>query len=235
MARKTLLEITQNILEEMGSDLVTSISDTTESSQVAALVRQAFEYLMNNRNWDFNRQITTLESPSDSTNPTTFNVPATLQEIIWMKYDNKDVTYLDPSEFDDLVKGRSTALSNVTSGGFFNDRDPAYWTSYNETQIVFDAYDVTEGDNLLEGRLRVYAYVEPTWTHTDSFYPPVPLKYFNLLEDEARSLCYNFILKQPSGKIEKSLLNRQAQMQGGHSATGQGKHKSNTTVNYGRK
>ena len=234
MAKKTLLEITQNILEEMGSDNVTSISDTTESSQVAAFVRQAFEYLMNNRNWDFNRIVTTLESPSNSATPTTFNLPANMQEIIWMKYDNNYVVYLTPQEFDDLVLGRDTNLSIVTSGGFFNDRDPAYWTSYNEAQVVMDAFNSTEGNNLLESRLRVYAYTEPSWTHSDTFYPPVPLKYFNLLEDEARSLCYNFILKQPSGKIEKSLLNRQAQMQGGSGPTGV-KTKSNSNVDYGRK
>jgi hypothetical protein len=235
MAKKTVLEITQNILEEMGSDLVTSISDTAEASQVAAFVRQAYEYLMNTRGWDFNNQMTTLESPSDSNNPTSFNIPDNMHEIKWMKYNNEDVVYANPQAFDDLIKGRDTSLSTVTSGGFYNDRDPSYWTSYDGSEVVMDAYKSSEGSNLLEINLRVYANVEPSWTHSDTFYPPVPLKYFNLLEDEARSLCYNFILKQPSGKIEKNLVNRQAQLQSSHGATGQGKHISNRKIDYGRK
>ena len=48
---KTLLDITQEILSEMDSDDVNSISDTVESEQVANIVITVYRDMMSNRNW----------------------------------------------------------------------------------------------------------------------------------------------------------------------------------------
>lgn len=235
MAKKTLLEMTQEILEEMGSDQVNSISDTIESTQVAGFIRQAFESLVTERAWEFQKVVTTLTPPSSSATPTTFTMLDTIYELIWMKYDDNYVTWMDPTEFDDMIKDRDTTAANVDADGFYTDRDPSWWTTYDDTSIIFDAYDSTEGATLIGANLRVYAYVEPSWTHSDNFTPALPLKYFKLLEDEARSLCYTFIIKAPSGKVEQRLRNKRAQMQGNNSPTGQKRHLTNRKTNYGRK
>ena len=46
--KKTVLEIVQDIMNDMDSDKVNSISDTVESQQIAQTVRTVFESMVTN-------------------------------------------------------------------------------------------------------------------------------------------------------------------------------------------
>ena len=62
MAKKTLLEIVQEILTDMVSDEVNSIDDTVESQTVASIVRSVYESMMANRNWPHTKQLVQTEA-----------------------------------------------------------------------------------------------------------------------------------------------------------------------------
>src|SRR3546814_20541284 len=70
MAKKTLLEITQDILSDIDGDEVNSIDDTIESARVASIVRSTYESLMSHRNWPHNRKLITVEDSGSEAIPT---------------------------------------------------------------------------------------------------------------------------------------------------------------------
>src|SRR5574342_301448 len=87
MAKQTLLDIVQEILSDMNSDGVNSISDTEEAMQVATIVKRTFINLWNDRKWPHNHQLMKIDSLSDSARPTHMILPEDVVEIMWVKYD----------------------------------------------------------------------------------------------------------------------------------------------------
>jgi hypothetical protein len=235
MTTKNLLLMTQEILEEMGSDIVNSISDTEESASVAAFLRQSYEAIIDEKDWTFKRKLTTLTSLSDVNQPTKFTLPDSIHSIIWVKYNNADVNYKDPKEFYEMIKGRDTTSAVVDASGYRIDIDPSWWTSYDDITVEFDAYDAAVASTLTESLLTVYAFVELAWSHVDAFEPPVPSKFMQLIQDEGRSLSFTNILKSPNPKVEQSLRRKRAQMHGDHSAIVTLNKRTDQNINYGRK
>jgi hypothetical protein len=235
MGHKTLLLMTQEILEEMGSDNVNSISDTEESASVAAFIRQSYEAVIDEKDWTFKRKLTTLTTLSDVAQPTKFTIPDDIHSIIWAKYNNADVHYKDPLEFYEMINGRDVDADNVDVNGYRTDIDPSWFTSYDDITVEFDAYDDTVSSTLTESLLIVYAFVELAWSHVDDFVMPVPSKFIQLVQDEARSLCFSNILKSPNPKVEQSLRRKRAQMHGNHSPIVTLNKRTDQNINYGRK
>ena len=72
MANKpNLLEIVQEILTDISSDEVNSISDTEDSEQVAKHVRATYRALITQDKWPHTRRALTLNPRSDSASQTT--------------------------------------------------------------------------------------------------------------------------------------------------------------------
>ena len=65
MAKLTLLEIVQDIMNDMDSDEVNSISDTEESSQIAQIVKTTYFEILGRRDWPHLSKFTNLNSISD--------------------------------------------------------------------------------------------------------------------------------------------------------------------------
>jgi len=85
--RKTLLEITQDILNDLGSDEVNSIDDTVESQQVARIIKQCYDEVIANRNWPHLQRIMTLDSSTTTDRPTHFRLPGGIKELVEFQYD----------------------------------------------------------------------------------------------------------------------------------------------------
>lgn len=225
--RKTLLEIVQYILNEISSDAVNSISDTTESEQVALIVRGCFEEMVTNRNWPSHRKLIQFDESGDLTRPNYLKLPNYLKELSSFKYDKalvtdtsrkfSDVKYITPEEFLALSVVRDSTASNVETisdfnGGeilILNDQPPTYWTSFDDTYLVTDSYDSSVDTTLQKSKSQALAYIIPTWVHDDSAYPDLPDEAFPALIEEAKSTAFISVKEMANQKSEQKAQRQQ--------------------------
>jgi len=221
MAKKTLLEIVQNILNDMDSDEVNSINDTVESQQVANIVKTCYQELISNRNWAHLKKLTQLEASNSTLLPTHLILPEGTKELIMFKYDKAkktdtkvilgDVTYKAPEEFLRYIYQRDSSKPVVTKvsdiGGtqllIYNDRAPQYWTSFDDKYIVCDSYDKNIDDTLKKSKTQILAYIETPWQHDDLAVPNLPEEAFSLLEEEAKSTAFINLKQMANQKAEQ--------------------------------
>lgn len=212
--KKTLIEIVQDILSDMGSDEVNSISDTVESSQVAQIVRTTYENMMANRNWPHQKKLAKLLASGNSSLPTHMRLDDDVKEIISVKYNcirsgetrkvYRDIKYIEPDDFLRVLYNRDNTASNVdvivdpTGVELFikNDSYPTYLTSFDDVTLVFDSYDSDVESTLQESKVQVLAYVIPTWTHEDMYTPDLPSEAFPALIEEAKNRSFQKIAQR---------------------------------------
>lgn len=209
MAKKNLLAIVQDILNDMDGDEVNAISDTLESQQVAQIVKSTYEDLYNEKRWPIARELIQLTSHATTARPTHFTLPEAVSDIDFIKYnirsstDTKDeyadMEYMEPKDFLDLVTDRDSSATEIDSvtdvSGItlfiYNDREPTYWTSFDDENIIFDAYDSAVSTTLTSAKTQAYVAKEPTFTVSDSFIPDLPAKAFSLFINECKSAASN--------------------------------------------
>jgi len=226
MAKPTLLEIVQEILNEMDSDEVNSIDDTTESQQVANIVKSCYNEMIAHRNWPHTRKLMQLSSSVDSARPTYFRTPENIKEIIQIQYDNarpddtrltmRDVHYLYPDEFLAYTNNKSQTDQNIQTVTDFSgiklligkDKPPRYWTSFDDDYIVMDSYQWYLEDTLMTSKSSVLAYVNPVWRHLDNAVPDLPIEAFPALIEEAKSTAF-ITLKQVTNEKAETKSQRQ--------------------------
>src|SRR5205085_12243106 len=89
--KRTLLDMTQTILSSLGSDEVDSISDTTESMQVAGIIKTTYYNIVNRLDLPNHYQFIQLDPSLDATKPVLMYVPAGITKIEWLKYFNSNI------------------------------------------------------------------------------------------------------------------------------------------------
>ena len=82
----TLLQMVQSILSSMGSDEVNSISDTTESLQVADIIKQTYMNMLGRYDLPQHNQPFQLQASNTAASPTLMTFPAGVTRIEWIKY-----------------------------------------------------------------------------------------------------------------------------------------------------
>lgn len=114
----TLLEMTQDILSNMSSDEVNSISDTTESMQVATIIKQKYFDIVNRVNLPEHDQLIQLDPSTDPSSPVLMYVPAGVADIKWIKYFDSnvldgpnDLNYTHDLNVDIIQNGTSSPLA----------------------------------------------------------------------------------------------------------------------------
>jgi hypothetical protein len=237
MAKMSLLEMTQNILNDMESDSVSSIDDTEESIMVAAIIKQAYADLCSIRDWPFLRTLGTLEGLADTDQPTTMRIPEGTNKIFWIKYNKKNVTYLDPKDFKDMIDARNVDADNVDADGYITDKDPTYWTTYDDKYVVFDSLDLDDEitDTLHQSKTAVYSVIVPTWTHEDDFTPLLPEKMFPTLLADAKGTAFLNLKQQANAKEETKARKGRIRAQNEAWRADAGETGTYNKTNYGRK
>lgn len=221
MPKLTLLQMTQDILNDMDSDEVNSIDDTIESQQVAQIIKTTYNEIIDSRYWSHLKKLLQLDASGDSTKPVWMKIPEGVQEVLWIKYNKiesgetrnrfEDVLYKDPEDFLELVMSRDNTDSNVgTFTGYDgltlpirNDRSPSYWTSFDDEYIVFDSYDSGVDTTLQSSKSMTMGYKEASFTLSDSFIPDLPANVFSYLLSESKSVAFNAIKQAPNSKEEQ--------------------------------
>src|SRR6266852_5680765 len=86
----TLLDYFQTILSSLNSDEVNSISDSTETLQVANIVRQTYFNIIARSDLPEHYQLLQLTPSIDIVEPVIMTVPAGFGKILWLKYFNSN-------------------------------------------------------------------------------------------------------------------------------------------------
>jgi hypothetical protein len=213
MAKKTLLEIVQEILSDMDSDPVNSIDDTDEATQVAQIVKSTYDAMLSNRNWAHTKRIIKLQASTDSLLPTHMTLSEDIKEMISIYYNKikndetriryEPVKWLEPDDFLRYTNKRNSDDADVmtvidTSGVELliqTDKAPSYYTSFDDTTIVFDSYDSEVDSTLQTSKTQARAYIIPAFLMEDDTIPDLPIDAFSALIEEAKSKAM-FKLKQ---------------------------------------
>jgi hypothetical protein len=221
----TLLEMTQDILSNMSSDEVNSISDTSESMQVATIIKQKYFDIINRVPLPEHEQLVQLDASLDVDVPVIMYVPDKVADLKWIKYYDSStdtglpapgylyVTILPPDQFIDMVGSFNTTESNVETFDFVDnsnnvingtytlnyktDRQPLYCTIISNYYVIFDSYDSTQDSTLQASKTQGWGRIIPHWSMTDTFIPNLAEEQFQLLLNEAKALAFFELKQQP--------------------------------------
>jgi hypothetical protein len=203
--KSTLLDIVQDILGEMSSDEVNSITDTEDSEQVARIVRTVYKNIITKNTWPHTRKALTLVARSDSNFPTHMVIEDDLMELASVYYNKSlygetqkkydEVDFVDPDEFLRRTHKRNSDEADVDvviddSGIELlikNDKHPDFFTTFNDEDLVFDSYNSDVDSTLHIAKFQAQGYVLPEFKLEDSFVPDLPADAFPLLIEEATS------------------------------------------------
>ena len=206
MAKLTLLDITQDILSDTDSDEVNSISDTTESMQVAQIIKTTYLDLMLRKYQPHLKTLLQLDATSSAT-PTHMKLPVDVMELTEVNYDKHNSTQTDPKfgpveymeDVDFLVytnarnsDGSTVDLITDPTGvrlKIVNNTAPQYWTSFDDEHAVFDSYDNLVESNLQNSKTQIIGYREPTLVLADASVPDLPSEAVPYLVSEAKKHC----------------------------------------------
>jgi len=247
---KTLLEITEEILSDLSSDEISSIFDTAEATQVARTVISTYRDMMSDKEWPHLRRLATLTATAGG-RPTHFDVPDDIKMLDYVSYNNQKlgetrmdyqpVTEISPDDFLRFTQRRNsdaarTDIVTDTGGSLLlidNDADPLYYTSFNDKEIVLDAYRASSGITALDPtRFQIMAYYQPSeMVLDDASVPFLPDEAIAALITEAKSYCWINYKQTENPKIEaaariqKRYLSQKAKKVGqGNRRTDFGRH-----------
>jgi hypothetical protein len=232
MAKKTLLDIVQEILADSDGDNVNSIADTVESDQCARLVRSTFDdIVVNNADLLSWSGISKMDATGAST-PTTLTRPEGLVEIEWIRYDKRltagadpdfqPIRYLAPDDFMDVSDSLNASDTNVstftTASGVVvnirNDVAPNYWTILEGyDSIVFDSYDSALETNLQQSKNVVYGRSLPTLSLTDAAVPDLPENLARLLVNSSKTYFFDLYKGGAPAGVSKRSRNSEVRAQ----------------------
>ena len=253
MARMTVLEMTQNILSAMDSDVVDSTEDTEEALQIKTIIVETYNELMSRKEWNHLKLPIPLEELDVSIavlHPTTLHIPENVTSIEQVRFDTRrEVTdparwttlrYEDPQTFLDKVLCRASDNSDVDTVEVvgspakimvYNNRQPQFWTSFDDQHITFDAYNADEGTYLAGDRSLVYATILPEFpTDDDSFIPELPARMFPMFLAECKKAAF-FYLKETSTPVDEKRAFRGASI---YNDNGSKAHARLSRTRYGR-
>lgn len=219
-AKMTLLEIVQDVMNDMDSDEVNSISDTVEATQIANICRSVYYDVITTIDLPEHLELTPVTGLSDSTKPNfmdansiteikelRYNVSETLGELEY-----KLIYYVSPHEFIQKVVSRDTTSSNVikvqdpTSGiqlPIFNDKAPDYYTSFDDRYLCFDSYNSAVDTTLQTSKTMAFAVKLPSFTLTDSAVPDMDDTIFPYYLAEVKSRCLSLLKGGVDPKVEQ--------------------------------
>src|SRR6267154_3232567 len=141
MTKQTLLTMTQNILSGMSSDEVNSISDTTESLQVANIIQNKYRDIVAREGTVPYKRLFHLDSSGDANAPVLMYVPSDVSKVSWLKYFDSDPSDGQQSdEFGAFSHDLNTDVSTTPSWST---------TSTTSNSISLGSHTFTVGSGLI--------------------------------------------------------------------------------------
>lgn len=207
MPKMTLLEMTQDILNDLDGDEVTSIDDTMEATQIANIIRTTFHLMMDNKDWPHTKGIIQFVASGTTDRPTHMTMATNVKKIMQVYYDKRltgetqfkflEIKFMNSDDFLRMTNSRNNDESNIqvvtdTSGITYlirNDLAPQWYTSFDDETIIFDSFDNVVDSTLQASKVQCIGYSVPSFTLLDAFVPDLPIEAFGYLLEESKSKC----------------------------------------------
>ena len=223
-----LLELVQTTLGAMDSDEIESINDTTESAQVVDIAYSTYyeliERLSAEKKIDWLHGPLSLQALADPANPTQMRLTDAVRRVTFVSYNVantgdsaafQELKWQDPQCF---LNARSASGDNrtlVTLGGvsFYVDtnRQPSFYTSFDDTTFVCDAIDLTVESTLQADKFSVLGYRHPVFQRLDSYVIDLPPQALPLFQAEVNIAAFNYVKQTRSGVDEKRSMEQTSQ------------------------
>ncbi len=229
MQKMSLLEMVQNIGSAMDLDEVNSITDTTESLQIAEVIKETLYEQFNNIFVAEHQGLFALESVSDLESPNYLRVPTQVSKIAWLRYKDyraadqqQEIPYVAPEDFLQTQFMYSSEYTNVfetvdpTSGVRYfirTDSPPTCFTMFDDQHVAFDGVDLDYETTLTGLNAVGYGTKSVTFELADDFVPPIDGSLFPLLLAEAKSVCFVNLKQVASSKEEQRARRQRIRMQ----------------------
>lgn len=217
--QRTLLYTVQRVLEKLNLDPVNSISDTEDALLVSREAETTFYDMLSRGEWKANLELLRVEAVSDLAAPTTIRIPDDVMKLSSVRYnctypdkkkDTRSIEFLEPEEFLQRSYSLNTDLSSVEeseiSGRVIlveNNRMPAYYTSFDNEHLIFDAYDKDVEDTVNASKTVCYGEVNPSWLESDDFVIPVQTNLYPLYLAGLTSACSIYLNSEISQEDER--------------------------------
>lgn len=222
----TLLDIVQTVLSSVEGDEVNSITETTEAVQVALIVKRSFYNIATRADLPEHSGLFNLTA-SDASTPVVMYKPDTVSSINWLKYDKQtlenpelnltELTPLSLTSFLDLMYKQDPSADDIdtftlTVNGsdsfdvlYKTTTGPTYYTTIDDSTILFDAIDTEVDTYLRSSKTLAYGELEQTFLLSDDFIPNLDENQFNLLINESIALAAVELKQQVNPKVEAAL------------------------------
>ncbi len=244
MPKRTLLEIVQKILVAIDGEEVNTLGDTTEATQIANIVEDTYYNLITNREVPEHESFIKLTAASDINFPTHFTYPTDVHRIDCVWYDTSndgsfeytEIKFLEPLAFIKRIDSVQSNFEMVldksagTSLRIVNDTQPEFYTSFDDTNIVFNSYNSEIDDTLRESKVRAHGVTHPSFIIADNFVPDIDENYFPLLLAESTSTAQSLFAGGSDPKTEQAARRNRMYIQNDKYKT----QRKSGLSNYGR-
>lgn len=213
-------------MSSMDSDEVNSIDDTVESQQVVALIKTVYDDIVSRGGMQIHKTLFNLDASIDPLQPVLMTKPSTIDTIEWVKYNRIKTTDTFPTwaemifrpldEFLFMSHQMNPTETNVDTMtivnadgytitfNFRNDLGPTYYTSYDDTTLIFDAYDSVVDTTLNTAKTLCYGSKNVVFTEEDTWVPDLQADQFALLLNESKSLAWAELKQTAHQKAEQT-------------------------------
>lgn len=221
--KRTLLNMTQDILSAIDADEVNSIDDTLEAAQVASIIKNVYLNMASNRNWSGQNRLIQFDHSGTPEKPTHLRAPDNLKEVHLFQYDcakepgrmeYREVKFMEPDVFLRRCGGYNPTTQNTRVirdfGGtplvIITNKPPSYWTTFDDQYMVCDSYDMEQDDALKASKTQLHVSQFPTFSLTDDYVPELPVEAYQALFNEAKSVAFVEIKQVANQKAEQEAV-----------------------------
>lgn len=203
----TLLNVVNEILSDMGRDVINTLDATPEAARVLAILKDVYRQLATRNLWEHRHVHRQLAGGSDSSKPTKVILPEEVMRVKEISYRVAQgdyfvkLTHLYPEDFLRIVQGRTTASAEVTAFSnedgvelrVFNDRPPSYWTSFDDTIVYLDSWDTAASSTIVGADTQAHVVLYPTFPVGADDLFDVPARFMPMYISTAKSICFEKI------------------------------------------
>ena len=215
--KRTLLEMAQELASSLDAEEFNSISDSTESMQIAMIIRGVYYDLATDIGLPEHEEVFQLNASGSTSFPVKMTLPARVTKTREIYYDCRDATETNPlytplimKSFADFVIEQQglredtagVGLMTIPFGGenykimYRTDKHPTYFTYAPDNTLLFDSYDSTVEATLQKSKTMCIGSMYPEFTLADAFTPDLDANQFSLLYNRAKVRAFNELKQQ---------------------------------------